>query len=709
MTQYSLFEPGVKDREMARRSLVDFMQWDGEGKWMPEPFHRLICKEVQAVVEGTMLHRRPGRLLVCLPPRRGKSKICTRRGPDWMLGNYPDMEILGGSYSHDLIKEFCQEARDNFNRVGPALWGFGVSKGRASADNWGIDGHDGGMKVAGVGGGMTGKGCDILLLDDLIKNWEEANSQTIRNRAWNWLVTVAFTRFAPGASVIFTTTRWHPDDPAGRLLDRRNTMEGANDIPWTVISLPEIAKEGDLLGREPGELLWPNRFPAHEVFAMKGLMDIHEWAALYQQEPVPEGGMLFKKSDFRYFDEDDEYYILYTPAGEERILKSQCWIFQTVDPSATEKDYSDWFVCSTWAVTPGNDGLFLGMFREKIETTKHEFVMENELSRWEPAYQGIENKTFGLALIQGLKVKGLPVRAINMKGDKVAKARTAAARYNSGKIYHRKNADWTITVENELCSFPSGKHDDIVDTVSMFASEIAVSKRFFGEFSRAENVRARKIILYEGGTPVEDLFIRGWFNVYEHPACVVGQIDQEDNLILIDSFYRQDMTSDDFIREAKKWSLQYGTEFKDFTSSEDHAPTKKSVILETQFLSNEDVFASGLPMRPEEFVRMVRILLKGKPHWLFIDEKAEQLIKTFESGLTFEERRDHNTTGLPNKKYPWFSIWEATKQIVAGVFNPITLSPKNNYRCKEIREKNKAMRLYQLEKKKKGLETLWKA
>lgn len=388
--------------------------------------------------------------------------------PTWYLGKYPDNRIILTSYAAELAEGFSRKSRNLMAEVGQDIFGVTTAEDLWARDRWDIEGHRGGMVAAGIGGPITGRGANIAIIDDVIKNHEEANSPTYRQKVWDWYKTTLYTRLEPGGAIILVMTRWHEDDLAGRLL-----KEAENDgDQWVVLRLPATAEEGDVLGRRPGEALWPERFDEEELARIKRAVGSYVYAAMYQQKPQPASGNLFKRSWFRYFQEDGEFYILERPEGQHRVKKAACWIFQTVDPAATEKETSSYFVCSTWAVTPEKDLLLLDVFRERAETTKHKAVLKAQRDRWSPAFQGVENKTFGLNIIQEAKKEGAPIKPLEADSDKVARALPASARYEAGTVYHRMDAHWLEEYENELLAFPKGKWNDQVDTAAYAAKVV---------------------------------------------------------------------------------------------------------------------------------------------------------------------------------------------------------------------------------------------
>ena len=434
-----------------------FAQYISQNRWYPADHLLLLSNKLVEVAAGKI-----DRLMVTMPPRHGKSELISKYFPAWYLGHKPDNRIILASYESDFAATWGWKARNVLNEYGPGLFSVSVSRESGARNRWDIQGHDGGMNTAGVGGPITGKGAHLFLIDDPIKNNEDAKSKVKRDKIMDWFESTAYTRLEPGGAMVIIQTRWHEDDLSGRLLQE---MEQGGEH-WETINFPAIAEDNDILGRQPGDALFPMRYDIDALNRIKNKLGSYWWFALYQQKPHPDGGNIFKRSWFRYFHEDSENYVLHLPDGQRRFSKDDCYIIQTCDAAATEKESSDYFVNATWAVTPDKDLLLLSIFREKAETTKHKQVMQSQYDRWHPNYQGVENKTFGLNIIQTCVQAGLPIKPLPADTDKVSRARPVAARYETGTVYHPQGAPWLVDFEDELVSFPNGTHDDQVDVTA---------------------------------------------------------------------------------------------------------------------------------------------------------------------------------------------------------------------------------------------------
>lgn len=399
-------------------------------------------------------------LAVSMPPRSGKSWLTCVLFPVWFLGNFPDKRIIVTTYGAELARDWGRKARNLMEEVGPELFGVHVDPNSSAADRWDLKKHGGGMVSAGIGGPIVGRGAHVAVVDDPYKNWEEAYSEAIRARIWDWFTSTLMTRIEPGGSIVITMQRWHTFDLIGRL--QRESPDR-----WEFIKFAAVAGEDDPLGRKPGEPLWPERFSPRELSLLRNDLGSAKWLALYQQEPAALEGQIFQQQWFRYFYSSGDYYILQKTGKEEHVRQEDCWRFQTVDLAASTKSRANYFVLATWAVTPERDLLLLDLERMRVEGPEQLTAMRRSFNRWLPSVAYVEKTGFQIMAVQNMVREGLPVRGVNVDSDKVCRALSAAARYENEKIFHRRDAVWLIPFETELLQFPGGEYDDQVDVVSL--------------------------------------------------------------------------------------------------------------------------------------------------------------------------------------------------------------------------------------------------
>lgn len=405
-----------------------------------------------------------------MPPRHGKSEVVSRRFPAWYLGHHPDRNVILTTYGAELASDLSRVARATLREWGEEIFQIRIAQDSAAVGRWGIEGHEGGLFAVGVGGPITGRGGDLIVIDDPFKNAEEAASATTRENVWQWYLSTLYTRQAPGAAIVLVQTRWHRDDLAGRLL----AEAAAGGEQWEVIDLPAIAEEGgDALGRAPGTPLWPERFDAAALADVRRTLGSYWWNCLYQQHPGDPEGNLFKRERFRYFERRDDLFVLHAAEGDRAVPAGQCLVFQTCDPAGSTRTTADYFVLSTWAMTPTKDLLLLDVIRTRIEGPDQPALIRAAYDRWRPAVQGVERAGIGLPLLQTLQRSGLPILPLVPERDKVTRALSVAARYEAGTVYHLAHAPWIGEWEEELVGFPNAPHDDQVDTAS-YAADLLV-------------------------------------------------------------------------------------------------------------------------------------------------------------------------------------------------------------------------------------------
>lgn len=408
------------------------------------------------------------RLIVMMPPRHSKSETTTVKFSSWYLGRNPDKRVIIASHTAALALRFSMRARNDFTEFAPEVWGFEVNPDSSAMYRWDV--HvpgrrsgtpPGGVIAAGVGGPITGHGADLAIIDDPLKDAEQAASKIQRDAIWDWYRYVLRTRLQPGAAVVLVLTRWHEDDLAGRLLAAAADDPQADQ--WTVLRLPALAEENDPLGREPGKPLWPEQYGEAALAQIRASVGSQVWAALYQQRPQPAGGTIFQREWFRYFRTEGEFYVLRRAGGEHRVKRDDCWRFQTVDLAASLKSSADYFVIQTWVVTPERDLLLLDLLRTRVEGPQQLGLLKQQYHRHRPSFIGIERAGYQLTMLQTAIREGLPARELKADRDKVSRALTIAARYEAGAVYHRAGAPWLQDYEDELLAFPRGGHDDMVD------------------------------------------------------------------------------------------------------------------------------------------------------------------------------------------------------------------------------------------------------
>jgi len=414
-------------------------------------------------------------LSISMPPRFGKSFLVSEHLPAWFLTKFPELRMILASYEADFAASWGLKARRHVEEH-VKVFGIEVDQETRSGARWNLKGHRGGLKTAGAGGPITGSGAHLFVIDDAIKNHEEALSALDRQSKDDWYQSTAFTRLEPWEDgtpgrMVLMNTRWHEDDLNGRVI-------GREPHKWAVLNLPALAEptEGnpDPLGREVGESLCPERFTTKALIDIRDTMQggAYWWAALYQGRPNIEGGGLLPKP-YRY------HRLVSPPEGGEGTYEAtdfqgqvtyipeiKCFRFATMDVAGSVKTSADWTVYSVWDISPSGLMLLRGRHRIRMETPDH----ESQTREWHALYPrtkfvGVENKTFGTQLIKNLvRHGGIIVRPLEADNDKVARAIPYGSLLKTGRVSFPADADWLHEWEHEHLQFPNGTNDDQVDT-----------------------------------------------------------------------------------------------------------------------------------------------------------------------------------------------------------------------------------------------------
>jgi predicted phage terminase large subunit-like protein len=402
--------------------------------------HRTIIEKLEAVEHGEIR-----RLMIFMPPRHGKSLLATQMFPAWYLGRHPDRFVISASYGQELADDFGRRVR---SLIGSPMQETLFPACRLADDSASMRRFNtqvgGSYFAVGRGGSITGRGAHLLLLDDLLKDREEAYSNTIRRGLHEWYTHVAYTRLQPGAAIVLIETRWHEDDLAGRLLREHP------DENWVVVTLPAIA-EVDESFRRAGEALWPERFPLTELQRIRQSIGSAAWASLYQQRPSAAEGAIFKRAWVRTYREP--------PQTCERIVQSWDTAFKT----GAENDYS---VVTTWGST-GIGHYLLSLWRARVEFPELKRQVSTQADQWKPHAILVEDKASGQSLIQELKLATrFPIFPVKADSDKRARAEAVTPLFEAGRIFIPESAPWVQDYIDELTAFPAGVHDDAVDSTT---------------------------------------------------------------------------------------------------------------------------------------------------------------------------------------------------------------------------------------------------
>ncbi|HEX9441269.1 MAG TPA: LAGLIDADG family homing endonuclease, partial [Roseiflexaceae bacterium] len=372
------------------------------------------------------------------------SALTTVRYPIYRMERNPGIRVMLGCYDQSLANLFSRQSR----RIAQDR-GFRGGEIRAQ-DEWETIGG-GSFRAVGVGGGITGRGADLIIIDDPIRSREEANSERWRDRIFDWYTNDIYTRLEPGGAIILIQTRWHEDDLAGRILA---SPDGPN---WTVIQLPAEAEADDPLGREEGAALCPERFDLPALYDIKSVMGL-DYYALYQQRPMAQEGGLYKQAWFRY------------ATAEELAELGFDYISQAWDTASSQ--LGDWSACVTAGVA-GNEVIVLDVFKARLETPDLLRAVKDQAAKWGPRMILVEDAASGIAIQQMLRRETrLPVVPVPaFRGGKLSHAQTNTPYVEGGRVRFGPGA-YLTEFEHELLSFPTGTHDDQVDAFNILLTRI---------------------------------------------------------------------------------------------------------------------------------------------------------------------------------------------------------------------------------------------
>lgn len=437
------YEPQLR-AEAARRWLGDFCEHMNPS-YQSVRHQRLLCDHLQAVERGDIK-----RLIVSMPPRHGKTLAMSQYFPAWYLGRNPSHQLILASYGGELAEANSRVVR---NLLTDSRYPFrvGVAKDSSAVNRWATD--QGGIVIAvGVGGAMTGFGGSLVVLDDLVKGREEADSDLVREKTWQWYLEVARTRLMPGGAIIMGGTRWHEDDCVGRVLNSSTANQ------WTVLEMPALDDDG--------HALWPEWFNEEMLAGVREELGSRAWSALYMQRPTAAEGGTFKHEWMRRL-------------HEEKTLADVKFrrVIQTVDSAFKVGSASDYSVIETWG-TDGVDYYLLDIVRKRVEFPELVRLIAEEFRKkrmyMQPSRVYIEDSASGQSAIQVLKrSSNLPVLPTKVKESKESRAEQfAAPLFEAGKVSLPKNHPLLQEYIAEMASFPTGRHDDMVDPTSAALREL---------------------------------------------------------------------------------------------------------------------------------------------------------------------------------------------------------------------------------------------
>jgi predicted phage terminase large subunit-like protein len=389
------------------------------------------------------------RLIVTVPPRHGKSQLCSVYLPAWFLGRDPAAQVISVSYGQDLATSFGRQVR---NLIGSEPFAAIFPRAAIAADSRAVDefrSSAGGTYIArGIGGGVTGYGGDLVIVDDPYRNRADADSELVRASVLEYFRSTLYTRLMPGGSIILILTRWHHDDLVGRLLAESGEQ-------WELERLPAIDPGS-------GEALWPEWWPLERLRSIEREIGSREWYAQYQGEPTPAIGDYFRTEWFRYYDDPPANLSIYAAA----------------DFAYSESSGADYSAIGIFGVDRDRRVFVLDWWRGRGVISHTAEILARLVLAHRPQVIIRENDPGTSAALPVLRERLLArgayrtFHAVSAAGDKPAKARAIQALFELGRVFFPRRADWRSDLERELAEFPAGRHDDQVDVLSLIGRAI---------------------------------------------------------------------------------------------------------------------------------------------------------------------------------------------------------------------------------------------
>ena len=439
----------AKCKENARVNFLDFvnMMWPA---FIAGRHHQIMADAFERVARGELK-----RLIINMPPRHTKSEFASYLFPAWYLGQFPEKKIIQTAHTAELAVGFGRKVRnlinqDDFQSVFP---GIELSSDSKAAGRWNTN-KRGDYFAIGVGGAVTGKGADVLIIDDPHSEQDAAigaYNPEVYDKVYEWYTSGPRQRLQPGGAIIVVMTRWSVRDLTGQIVKSATQRAGADE--WEVIELPAIMPSGDPL--------WPEFWPIDQLESLKAELPVSKWSAQYQQDPTSEEGALIKREWWREWEHE-------SPPPCEAIIQS--W-----DTAFLKTQRADYSACTTWGIFnyPNEEGatvpnlILLDAYKEKLEFPELKRAAYEKYWEFEPDQMIVEAKAAGTPLIFELRSMGIPVTEFTpSRGqDKIARVNAVTDLFASGVVW-APGTRWAEETIEECAAFPAGEHDDLVDSTT---------------------------------------------------------------------------------------------------------------------------------------------------------------------------------------------------------------------------------------------------
>jgi len=450
----------VKQKKADKGPGKDVVLWKFIRKVFPQykfyKFHATLIEQLQKVINGECK-----RLILQVPPRHGKSLLASQLLPAAYLLAHPDRYVGITSYSAELAEGFSRKAREYFKESGGL-----INQNSQAVNAWGTEGG-GGLWAAGVGGAVTGRSGHLLIIDDPVKNREDAESARMMDKLNDWYTSTLYTRLEPQVgAIVVIQTRWSENDMIGQLLENEMNVSEKGRENWTIVDLPALYEEEDDRPKLPehcevvpdwreeiGEALCPQRYGQDDLERIREAVGSRDFASLYQQRPAPEGGNMFAPEWWQYYSWD-------TPMPDfQRVMLS-------VDATFTATSKSDYVVGAVIGQA-GSQFYVLDLVREKLDVVGTMAMIARMYKRHQLNGCLIELAASGYAVHQMMAKKVPGLIGVRPEKSKEARAAGIVPSVEAGNVYLPASAPWLDAFLNEFALFPASKNDDMVDAITM--------------------------------------------------------------------------------------------------------------------------------------------------------------------------------------------------------------------------------------------------
>lgn len=449
-------------KEKARSKYYDYLQYIMGDRYIYGRHILILCQYLERVASGEIK-----RLLISMPPQHGKSNAVTANFPSWYLGKFPDRGVMITAYGADLAGDFSRQNRENVREYGEEIFGIQLSAEKQGVYRWELKGCQGKLTATGVGGPITGRGASLIIVDDPIKNHDDASSQVYKARLYDWYKTTLRTRLSPTGAIIVIQTRWCDDDLIGQLLIDAGNKDGEQ---WFTLNMPAEATGTEdettqkLFQRKQGDPLWPEVFDKATLKATRMALGTYAWESLYQQNPVPYKDILFKKGWLQYYepaeliyDVDRKFYRFQGSPVVKRVA--------SLDPATGDgEDFSGIGVAD---VTADGKVIFRVLDRYDLSIPEQYKKVLEIHTIFNPHPFLVEEQGYQRAIRQTLLAEGHPIPFKSVQPDrrgKFTRISEMSPFFEWGKIFILHSMKHFV---DEYIVFPTGKNDDVLDACEM--------------------------------------------------------------------------------------------------------------------------------------------------------------------------------------------------------------------------------------------------